>query len=427
MATRTSAKPAANRSETASSVALRKLASRLAADDQWVGAVADEITAAIHQQLPELEADEGMREATYASSESNVRMFIDVVRMGTDPDEAEPPPPAIDYARQFVRQGLTIDALLRAYHIGQAAFVRNLSSTVRSAVEDPLELPAALEQATGLTLAYVNAVNRALVKQYARERDRWVRSAAAVRADVVSALLGGGQVDRETAERRLGYPLGGSHLAFVVWCPAGGEDVDDLGALERAASGLAADLGGSHRLLVPLGAQLIAGWVGRYEERVGDDPLRRTFDVGSSPEACAATGLPGPELDGFARSHREAMHARRIAGLIHRPPGSVVAYQDVALPALASADLEHARDFVLRHLGPLAAEDDDSLRLSATLRVYLEERSSPRRTAERLGVHANTITNRIRAAQELLDHPIESRVAELLVALRLAAVVRDER
>jgi DNA-binding PucR family transcriptional regulator len=131
-------------------------------------------------------------------------------------------------------------------------------------------------------------------------------------------------------------------------------------------------------------------------------------------------------LDGFARSHREAMQARRVAELTGRPAGSVVAYGDVALTALASADLDHACDFVARQLGALAAGDDDTLRLSATLRVYLEERSSPRRTAERLGVHANTVTNRIRAAQELLDEPIEGRVSELLVALRLASLVRSD-
>jgi DNA-binding PucR family transcriptional regulator len=103
----------------------------------------------------------------------------------------------------------------------------------------------------------------------------------------------------------------------------------------------------------------------------------------------------------------------------------VIAHAAVALTALASADLDQARDFVFRQLRPLGADDDDTLRLSGTLRVY-QERSSPRRTAERLGVHANTVTNRIRAAQEQLGEPIESRVSELLVALRLAPVVQRD-
>jgi len=132
-------------------------------------------------------------------------------------------------------------------------------------------------------------------------------------------------------------------------------------------------------------------------------------------------------VEGFTRSYREAMHARRIAELTRRRPGSVFAYEDVALVALASSDLEHARDFVLRQLGPLMADDDATVRVAATLRVYLEEGSRPRRAAERLGVHPNTIAYRIQAAEEMLGYPIESRVAELLVALRLAPVVRDDR
>ena len=47
------------------------------------------------------------------------------------------------------------------------------------------------------------------------------------------------------------------------------------------------------------------------------------------------------------------------------------------------------------------------------------------RTAQRLGVHENTVKNRVRAARELLGHPPEERVAEVLVALRLARLTRD--
>jgi DNA-binding PucR family transcriptional regulator len=82
-------------------------------------------------------------------------------------------------------------------------------------------------------------------------------------------------------------------------------------------------------------------------------------------------------------------------------------------------DVDQAREFVAAELGALVGRDDHSLRLGATLRVYLEENLSPSRSARRLGVHEHTITNRIRAAQELLPHPIEQRVCELQVALRL--------
>jgi len=78
---------------------------------------------------------------------------------------------------------------------------------------------------------------------------------------------------------------------------------------------------------------------------------------------------------------------------------------------------------VAAELGTLARHDDDTLRLAATLRAYLEEQASPRRTARRLGVHENTVKNRVRAIEDLRGRPADQRVAETLLALRLADVL----
>ena len=140
-----------------------------------------------------------------------------------------------------------------------------------------------------------------------------------------------------------------------------------------------------------------------------------------------AFGSPGAGVTGFRASHRQALHARRVALLRGGAPGSVAVYRDEALAALASADVDHAREFVAAELGPLAGRDPTARRLADTLRVYLEEQSSPRRAAHRLGVHENTIANRVRAAEALLAGTVDDRTAELLVALRLAAVfVRED-
>jgi DNA-binding PucR family transcriptional regulator len=82
----------------------------------------------------------------------------------------------------------------------------------------------------------------------------------------------------------------------------------------------------------------------------------------------------------------------------------------------------------LQEFGPLRAGDADTRRLAETLTAYLEERSSRRRSAQRLGVDENTIKHRVRAIEELRGRPADERIAETLVALRLARVVgRDER
>ena len=149
------------------------------------------------------------------------------------------------------------------------------------------------------------------------------------------------------------------------------------------------------------------------------------LDARAFPEVLAAFGSPAHGVLGFCRSCREALYARSVAQLTRRRPGPVTSYDDVSLVSLASADVQQAREFVATELGQLATSDDHSRRLSATLRAYLEENMSPLRASHRLGVHENTITNRIRAAQELLPHPIEDRSPDLLVALRLIRLTRD--
>jgi len=78
-----------------------------------------------------------------------------------------------------------------------------------------------------------------------------------------------------------------------------------------------------------------------------------------------------------------------------------------------------------RELGPLAARDDSTIRLASTLGVFLEEGASFVRAARRLGVHTNTVTYRVRRAEDLLGHKVTERQLELRVALRLARLVES--
>ena len=79
-----------------------------------------------------------------------------------------------------------------------------------------------------------------------------------------------------------------------------------------------------------------------------------------------------------------------------------------------------------RELRGLAADDDLTTRLTATLRTYLDEHSSRSRTAKRLGIHENTVSYRIKQAEEILGRSVDQRTLELRVALALAPLVRDQ-
>jgi hypothetical protein len=390
----------------------KALFGRVASDPEWIRRVSREVTDAIHRDLPELGDDEEIRAATFASTVSVLTLMADMVRLAHPPSEATLPPDAAEYTREFVRRGASIDGLLRAYHVGQATFFHNWVAGVEADASDSDRAARAIELGANWTFDYISTLNRELVGRYTAERERWVRSADAVRTETVRAILAGDPIDVDAAGPRLHYRLDRHHMAFVVWSDGEEFGPEEFAALESTAVELASDVGTETPLVVLLGRGLVAGWVGARE------PVTvRARRIAGRPQV--AIGSAGIGVEGFCAGHQDAMHARRVARLAGRRPGSITRYEDVALLALASADADLARRFVTAELGPLTGRDDETVRLAATLRVYLEENASQRRAGRRLGIHENTVKNRVRAAGDLLGHAPEERVAETLVALRL--------
>jgi len=398
--------------------AARELYARVVSESRWIVSVCQEITDAIHTGLPELSQLQELRIGTYASAESVLRQLADMARLRQDPAQAAPPAATIEYAREFVRRGVTIDEMISAYHVGHRTFFRRYAARLHAEVSDSMALALGLELGANWTFAYVQALTSSLVARYAGERDRWVRSATALRAETVRALLAGEAVDLDLAAKRLRYELDHEHLAYVVWSVEEAAS-EDFGALERAALELAYSLGFVSALVVPFGPHFVAAWIGSHEQI---PELQGRLGIGSvaGDGMLAAFGTPAQGAAGFAKSHRQAMHAQRVAKLSERRRGTVTRFQDVAVTALASVDPTLARDFVIEELGALARRDDETGHLSSTLRTYLEEHCSPRRTAHRLGVHENTIKDRLKNINEILGRRADERAVELLVAMRLA-------
>jgi hypothetical protein len=396
---------------------LRAEIAQFAKDPDWVRDVSASIADAIHAELG---VDADIRPRTQATAESVLRLFAEMVERDQSPDQVQPPYATVNYAREFVMRGVPLESMVRAYHIGHAVFFERWVGWLRPRIEDPEVLANVIEAGALWTFRYLQALTRDLIGHYAVERERWVRNAASLRADTVRALLVGEDIDAASASRRLRYELDRRHLAFVVWIDESDHDDGPIGALEQQASELASELGAPRPLLVPLGSQLIGGWIASPN----DAPATSTT---VQPPALAALGEPASGVAGFCQSHRQAISARRVARLAHARPGTITRYSDIAIIALASVDEQAAHEFVATELGPLARRDDDTLRLAATLRAYLEEHASPRRTARRLGVHENTIKNRVRAIEELRGRPSDQQVAETLLALRLARLTDHDQ
>jgi len=384
----------------------------------WSADLAAGLAAAAFGTMPEFAADETLQALSSGAALSVVREVIEMVISEADPAGATASPEMVDAARELIRRGEPVERLIRAYHVAHARFFELWAAEVRASVGDPVEAGAAIEQGARWTFAFVDAIGDDVASLSDADRRRWSSSAAAVRLQETRAVLAGTQMDAALSSARLGYELGLSHQAFLLWDEAEKEHEHE-GRAQLAAAELVARLGPQGSLLLELEEGVMAVWATVSR----DTPDDRCAAIMGQLDACVSAGTIQAGLAGFRRSHEEARAARRVAELRGDSPAHV-SYGDIAALDLATRDMDLARSFTLRELGPLAGSDRQMVRLADTLRVYLESLGSPKRAAALLGVHENTATNRIHAAVELLGHGVDERVAEMLLALRLAPITR---
>jgi len=374
--------------------------------------MADELMSSI----PELQGstDEDFRAALASSCTANLQLIWDELGSATPTDPSAPPPGAIAWAHDLAHRGLPLAALLRAYRLGHGIATAKVLEAA-SALEIDLEIRwHALELASRYFFAYIDAICTYLVLDYEQERARWIRGAAAARAELVAAIIDRQPVDPRTATETLRYDVLREHLAFIVWSDPREGAAAKTGSLEEAATELAASLGGGPVLLIPIGVRVVWGWTS------GAGPAATTKQSALPEGIRAAVGTTGSGLAGMAASHDQARAARRVAEVVGARQRSVVRYGPVALTALLTIDPAEAVRFAEAQLGELAADDDNMARLRATLRVYLDEHLSPARAARRLGIHQNTVVYRVKRVEEILGRTLDNGRLEVEVALRLS-------
>jgi hypothetical protein len=271
---------------------------------------------------------------------------------------------------------------------------------------DRLALPPEVSAATRGVLerrlfAYIDHTTNALIDEYESERKRWVRSPEAQRIEAVSGILEGRSADPHAAARALRYSLDLDHVGVVLSVDRVPEGQDPRQLLCSQGDALADASGASSRLLVPFGRLVLWGWLGAP---AGADDVAASVERWRPPEPAVqvAVGEPGSGVAGFRRTHCEALAARRLQRLAGRPAAAVTRWGPVAVLGLLATD----------------AEDEPTERLRATLLAYLQEQDRLR-TGERLHVHSNTVTYRLRQCEELLGRCIKQRRFETEAALRL--------
>ena len=370
------------------------------APPEWL----EELDTAVLGANPAIAADPDLAGAVSRSNRANLYFWSTAnVR---DPGAPVPPntgPEPVTVARELVRRGLDAFAL-DAYRVGEGVAWRRLMEIAFALTADPAELHELLDVCSRSISAFVDATLAAIAAEIDLERDELTRGTHAERRETVALLLDGAPIPRRRAEERLGYALTGPHTAAVIWAddPSG-----DLARLDAAAQSFG-HAAGARVLSVLASAATRWVWVAGS---VDTDALLRS--VCAMPDVRVAVGPTANGVDGFRRSHFDAITTQQLMARLHSPQ-QIAHFTDVQLVALITADTDRAAEFVKYTLGDLEFARTE---LQDTVRTFVAAQCNASRAAERLYTHRNTLLRRLARADELLPRPLANSSVEVAVAL----------
>ncbi len=317
-------------------------------------------------------------------------------------------PEVLGIAREAFRRGIE-QTLYTTYHAGQNIVWAYWMRTAFSLSSDPAVLRQALAAGSRSVAGFVDDTVAALSEQLRRERADLARSSHARRFEVVSLLLDNAPITTGRASTQLGYDLRRRHTAAVLWTDP---RRPDQAALAQAAEALGPATRARQVLTVIATSSSVWAWLAAAADT---DAGAITAATAAHPAVRVAVGPAGAGIDGFRRSHFDAVATQRL--MSRRPDLRVARFADVQLVTLALQDEQSAREFITRTLGTLADADRE---LRDTLCVYIGEQFSATRTARALYAHRNTVLNRLQRAERLLPFPLAGHGLEVGVALEIA-------
>jgi DNA-binding PucR family transcriptional regulator len=383
--------------------------------------VSEFIRAALEDEIGELRGDARLVELLGASVEGNVDTVLHALRHDIAVERAEAPTAALEYARRLAQHGVPVNALVRAYRLGQRRMNEVVFGEVREAEIPAGMRVAVLETITATLFEYIDWISQQVVAVYEEERERWLENQNTVRAVRVREVLAGKKsVDVDAATESIRYPLRWHHLAVVMWYPDDNTEGDELARLQRFVRelGQAANVGAAPLFVA---ADRISGWAWLPYKAAPTELVAtvRRFATKRADAPSVAIGAVGHGIDGFRRSHRAAEAAREVAVAGERAEPTVIAADDpgLAAAALIGGDVGKTRQWVQEVLGNLATDTENDERLRETLRVFLRSGSSYKLAAEELDLHFNSVKYRVGRAVERRGRPIAGDRLDIELAM----------
>ncbi|MGW4099192.1 PucR family transcriptional regulator [Mycobacterium sp. NPDC004974] len=388
-------------------------------------AVSHSVQQALASDITELRGDPELVQLLGSSVAGNVETIFHALRHDISLGNIEPPTAALEYARRVAQRGVPMEALVRAYRLGHALVIDAAAEEVNAAGLQARIGLAVFERITSVSFRYIDWISQQVVVVYEAERDRWLANRNSARAlrvrELLATPLSVSVSDPDTLTATLRYPMQRTHLAVVMWWPADSELDDGLGRLESALRDSAEAVGAqSSPLFIAADRNTGWGWIplSASAATTAVEVVRSHMGARHTGPA-AALGTPLYGVDGFRRSHHQALRARRVA--LAAGTGGVTAAGDpgLAAAALIGENLDDAKEFVSQTLGALASDTANDARLRETLRVYLHGGASYKSAGEKLNLHFNSVKYRVGRAEERRGRPVDDDRLDVELALLL--------
>ena len=369
--------------------------------------VSSAVRRSLEDQIPELRGDAALVELLGTSVEGNVDTILHSLRYDIAVERVEAPTAALEYARRLAQRGVPVNALVRAYRLGQRRVNELVFAELRSLdIPESMRVPV-IEAITGTMFSYIDWMSQQVVGVYEDERERWLENQNSLRGLRVREILDVSKtIDVDAATTSIRYPLRWHHLGLVLWYPNPGAEGDELARLQKFVRDLgeAAAVAASP-LFLAADQSCGWGWLPYRAEALDAVERVRGFARVRPDSPSLAIGSMGVGVEGFRRSHREAEEVRGVAIVGERLNSStptVIAATDPGLSVVArlGGDVLVTREWVAAVLGALAGDNENDARLRETLRVYLACGGSYKVAAEQLNLHFYSVKYRVARAVE---------------------------
>ena len=327
-------------------------------------------------------------------------------------DELEAPS-ALAFAGEVGRQGIAERMLERSYRVGNEALwdawmnlVEQHCSETGDAVGDVVRasIPVLFGFVDRMLCVSLASYHEAVA---ARQQTREYR-----RARLVEQLLDGTLTEAGIdTERFIGYAFAHHHLAAVLdggdW-PGNQQLAEELKRASHAKDLLVLDRNGAP-------TQMWLGLRGPLSPAIRSALESRTASTGRR----IAFGEVKPGLNGFRASASSARDAARVQQLLSDDAPQAIWAEDVLIEMLALNNPEATRALVSSVLGTALDRGLLTTRVRETLEAWLKSGSYVGAAAT-LGVHEQTVRQRLHQLEDALGHSLHERRTDLHVALRLS-------